>query len=169
MGVHEGHISVETQAGAGTTFTIHLLPALDVRPAASLAPDDYAIPEGSGRLLLVVEDNVVLRGALVDILDMQGYRALEAANGAQALATLEQQGEQIALVLSDVVMPGMGGVAMLQAMREQGWRTPVILLSGHPMSVELEGLWAQGLSAWLTKPPSIEGLAQAIDDALREQ
>jgi len=69
--------------------------------------------------------------------------------------------------LSDVVMPGMGGMALFHALRERGWQMPVILLTGHPMGKELEELRAQGLSAWLTKPLSIERLAQAVADALR--
>lgn len=79
---------------------------------------------------------------------------------------MEEQGEQIALVLSDAVMPVMGGIALFHALRERGWRTPVILLTGHPLGEELEGLRAQGLSAWLQKPPNLEQLARAVDEVL---
>ena len=72
----------------------------------------------------------------------------------------------MALVLSDVVMPGMGGIALFHALRERSWQMPVILLTGHPMDKEFEELRAQGLAAWLTKPPSVERLARAVADAL---
>jgi CheY-like chemotaxis protein len=66
----------------------------------------------------------------------------------------------------------MGGVALFHTLREQerlqNWQTPVILLTGHPMHKELDELRAQGLSAWLTKPPEFKHLAQAIDEALRK-
>jgi CheY-like chemotaxis protein len=72
-------------------------------------------------------------------------------------------------VLSDVVMPEMGGVALFHALRERRWWTPVILLTGHPMDKrKLDELRAQGLSACLSKPPNIERLIQAVADALRE-
>jgi len=117
-------------------------------------------------VVLVVEDEETVRAALVESLEQMNYRTLEAANGEQALAVMEEHGEQVALVLSDVVMPVMGGVRLLHALRQQGWQTPVILLTGHFMREDLEELQAQGLSAWLPKPPDLEQLAQVIDRAL---
>ncbi len=167
VGQHGGHIDVETQAGEGTTFTIYL-PALEMRPAEPSPPDISAVPRGHGEAVLVVEDGDAVRAALVASLEQWNYQTLEAANGEQALAVMEEQGENIDLVLSDVVMPGMSGIALFHALRQKGWRTPVILLTGHPMDRELEKLRAQGLSAWLAKPPSIERLVQAVADALRK-
>jgi CheY-like chemotaxis protein len=65
-------------------------------------------------------------------------------------------------------MPVMGGIPLFHALREKGWQTPMILLTGHPMSKDLEELRAQGLSAGLTKPLSVERLAQAVADVLRK-
>ncbi len=167
VGQHGGRVDVASQVGEGTTFAIYL-PALAVRPAESPPPDVAAAPRGRGEMVLVVEDEDAVRTALVASLEQLNYRTLEAANGEEALAVLERQGERVALVLSDVVMPGMGGMALFRTLRERGCRTPVILLTGHPIKKDLDELWAQGLSAWLTKPPHIEHLAQAVADALRE-
>ena len=164
---HNGHIGLETQVGEGTTFTLYL-PALTMRPAESPPPDIAAIPQGRGEVVLVVEDGDALRAALVDSLAGWHYQTLEATSGHEALALMETQGEQVALVLSDVLMPGMDGVALLDALREQGWPTPMILLTGHPMKKKLQVLRDKGLSAWLTKPLSFERLAQAVADALRQ-
>jgi len=166
VGQHGGHIGVETQVGAGTTFTIYL-PALVEHPAAQLVLDVPGAPQGQGETVLVVEDGAAVRAALVASLEEWNYRVLEAVNGREALALMEERGEQIALVVSDVVMPEIGGIALFHALREKGWQTPVILLTGHPMGDELDELRAQGLSAWLTKPPSIEQLAWALGEALR--
>jgi len=61
---------------------------------------------------------------------------------------MAEQGEHIALVLSDVVMPVMGGIALVHTLRQQGWETPVILLTGHPMGEELDEMseknWSPG-------------------------
>jgi PAS domain S-box-containing protein len=167
VGQHGGCIGVETRTGEGTTFTIYL-PALEVRPAELPLPDFSAVPQGQGEVVLVVEDGEAVRAALVTSLEQLNYQALEAANGEEALAVMEEQGKRIALVLSDVVMPVMGGIALLHALREKDWQTPVVLLTGHPMDNKLDGLEAQGLSAWLPKPPSLERLAQAVAKALRD-
>jgi CheY-like chemotaxis protein len=110
---------------------------------------------------------------LVQTLQLLNYRTREAANGREALQLLDQQDaaqameDRVALVLSDVVMPEMGGLALFQTLKERGLGMKVILLTGHPMGKELESLEAQGLSGWLLKPPDIDGLAQAIAQALR--
>lgn len=165
VGQHGGRIGVETQLGKGTTFIIYL-PALMVRPDEPSLPDVVAMPQGRGQLVLVVEDEETLRAALAASLEQLNYRVLAAANGEQALAVREREGEEIALVLSDVVMPVMGGIALFHALKQRAWDIPMILMTGHAMGKELEALREQGLAAWLPKPPSLERLAQAIDSAL---
>jgi two-component system cell cycle sensor histidine kinase/response regulator CckA len=189
VGQHGGRIDVQTQVGQVTTFTIYL-PALEVRLAEPALPDVAAEARGRGQVVLVVEDGDAVRAALVTTLEQWNYRVLEATNGEGALAMMEKRtdvdrvsgarapaeagrpnralGGQVALVLSDVVMPGMGGIALFHALREQGWQMPVILLTGHPMDEELDALRARGLTAWLPKPPSVERLAQAVADALQK-
>lgn len=167
VGQHGGYIDVQSRVGEGTVFTIYL-PAL-VKPLREpLEVKPMALPHGQGETVLVVEDDKKVRAALAASLAQLNYQVREAANGEEALAVMEEQGEQIALVLSDAVMPVMGGIALFHALRERGWRTPVILLTGHPLGEELEGLRAQGLSAWLQKPPNLEQLARAVDGALRD-
>ncbi len=165
VGQHEGRIGVETAVEKGTTFTVYL-PALTERPVEPPTPDVSNIPRGQGETVLVVEDQAAVRAALVDTLEQMNYQALEAANGEQALAVMQAHGEQIALVVSDVVMPVMGGVRLLHALRQQGWETPVILLTGHVVGEDLDKLHVQGLSTWLPKPPDVEQLARAIAGAL---
>jgi two-component system cell cycle sensor histidine kinase/response regulator CckA len=117
---------------------------------------------------MVVEDNATTRKALVDSLELLNYRVLETTNGREALALLERHADQIALVLTDVVMPEMGGKALFQALKERGSNVKVAMLTGHPMDEELEDLRAQGLIGWITKPPSLEQLAQMVARALKE-
>ena len=172
--LHEGHIDVETHVSEGTTFTIYL-PALDVRSIASSSFDIGTVPQGRGEVILVVEDDAALRTALIEILELLNYQTLGAANGQEALALIEAQGKQIDLMLSEMTMSGMEGIALFRALRERErhlpWQTPVILLTTHPMDKEFEDLQEQGVSAcWyntLTKPPSFEQLAQTVAEALR--
>ncbi len=72
----------------------------------------------------------------------------------------------VALVLNDVVMPGMGGVALFHALRQRNLAVKVVLLTGHPLEEDMESLRTQGLSDWLPKPPSLEQLAEVVARAL---
>jgi len=169
---HKGHIDVQSAAGRGTTFTIYL-PALVAKPPIETAVALPAVPQGQGETILIVEDNELLREALASILALLNYRVMTAADGREALAILEQDGEgelpgpAIALVLSDLVMPDMGGEALLQAMRQRGLTTPFLILSGHPMGAERrQSLQTQGCAGWLIKPIGTEELATAVARAL---
>ncbi|MCP4540799.1 MAG: PAS domain S-box protein [Chloroflexi bacterium] len=163
---HEGHVDVSTEAGTGTTFTLYL-PALLVPLAEVPVLKTEILVEGQGETILVVEDNTTLRKALVEIIEQLNYRVLEAANGYEALAMLEERAGEISLVLSDLVMPEMGGRALFHAMRQRSLPLPVVMLSGHPMENELEDLQAQGLAGWLLKPPDMEQLSRLLARALK--
>ena len=174
---HEGEIDVQSQAGQGTTFTVYM-PALPVHPAEAVDRELPPLAKGQGETVLVVEDDRATREALVDSLELLNYRVLAAANGREALAILERQTSEVsedfrslgvALVLSDVVMPGMGGIELLQALKERGLAVRVVMLTGHPLEEELESLRAQGMSDWLFKPPSLEQLAEVVARALDEK
>jgi PAS domain S-box-containing protein len=158
---HKGHIDVQSTPGEGTTFTLYL-PAMteDAAPMATAARQDY--PRGHGERILIVEDDAPLRDALTESLQALNYRTLTAQNGEDALRVLARQGDEVALILSDLVMPQMGGGALFEALRARGLRQPVILLTGHPMEQELKRLKAQGVAAWLLKPPDIARLARVV-------
>ncbi len=132
-----------------------------------------ALTKGEGETILVVEDNQATRQALVESLELLNYRTLEAENGREALEILERQtwevsSPEVALVLSDVVMPEMGGVVLFHALRQKGLMVKVVLMTGHPLEEEMESLRTQGLSDWLPKPPSLEQLAQVLTRVLEE-
>ena len=170
---HQGDIKVKSKLGHGTTFTIHL-PALSC-PAEAVLENDTPLTKGHGETILVVEDNIATRNALTDSLEMLGYQVLTAANGQEALVTIAEHGtidkkaDGIALVLSDVVMPDMGGIALLHALQQQNLAIKVLLLTGHPLKQELENLKKEGLAGWLSKPPDLGVLAEAIASALHPQ
>jgi two-component system cell cycle sensor histidine kinase/response regulator CckA len=163
---HGGHIDVMTEMGKGTSFILYL-PALTVEPA-QISQSEAEIPFlGRGETILVVEDNKVLQHVLKDIIESLNYRVLTADAGQQALAILEEHAE-VALVVSDLVMPEMGGQALFHALRQRGLTLPVVMISGHPMENELASLQAQGLAGWLLKPPRIEQLAQLLARVLEQ-
>jgi CheY-like chemotaxis protein len=165
---HDGAIDVESNPGQGTTFTIYLpaLPKPELEQTASRLDQMPPLPRGHGEAILVVEDDDVVRSVLAESLEMLNYRVLEAADGVEALALLEQRGDEIEMVLSDVVMPEMGGIALLRILRERGLTVPVVMLTGHPMERRLEDLKVQGEIDWLSKPSSLEHLADVVDRTL---
>ncbi len=163
---HQGHITVDTEVGRGTTFTIYL-PAVSDSRRRSLTEEASFSPHGQKQLILVVEDDPLIRATLTDTLEWLNYRVLTAANGREALDRLEECAE-IALVLSDGVMPDMGGVALFHAMRQEGHTVPMIILTGYPMEEELTRLYRHGLRGWLPKPPDPEELARIVAHALAE-
>ncbi|MFO1130392.1 MAG: response regulator [Hyphomicrobiales bacterium] len=94
------------------------------------------------------------------------YRVAQAANGEEALTWLLEGRGEADLIISDVVMPRLGGIGLVKALRQKGVRTPVILMSGHPFDEDRTGLDGAGVVARLDKPPSTWLLANAVAQAL---
>ncbi len=161
---HDGHIDVKTQVGAGTTFSIYL-PALQIEPAAPVLESE-ALAFGHGETILVVEDNPTARAAIVAALEMLQYHPLEAANGKEALDIVTQHSDEIALILSDLVMPEMGGKALAATLRQQTPHIRLVVMSGHPLGTEVESLRAAGIVGWVQKPPDLQALSEALAQAL---
>jgi two-component system cell cycle sensor histidine kinase/response regulator CckA len=129
-----------------------------------IPPMDLARGKGEG--ILVVEDKPAIRKAIMAGLTELGYRPVPAANGLEALDILERSGEEIAMVLTDIVMPGMGGFGLFRSMRRRGMSVPVVIMTGHGVVAELKALWQQGFVACVQKPTDLAELAQAVEKAL---
>jgi two-component system cell cycle sensor histidine kinase/response regulator CckA len=173
VGQHDGHIDVRTQLNHGTTFIIYL-PALrqdssESRVVGSLQ-EPLILPHGHRETILVVEDDSIVKRVLARSLEDLNYQVLTAENGSKALELLERH-KEIALVLSDVVMPKMGGIPLLHAMKERGLQVGMVMLTGHPLDEELDELRAEETASllvdWLAKPVRLEQLAGAVDRALK--
>jgi signal transduction histidine kinase/ActR/RegA family two-component response regulator len=169
VGQHGGHISVASKVGVGTTFTI-FLPALKTLEANTGVDEIPMIATpGNRETILLVEDEQALRTTLQEVLERWNYRVIAAANGKEALAILETMASPPDLILSDVVMPEMSGIALFRTLRQRQMDIPIIFLSGHLRGEDLEELRRHGLEAWLPKPPGVDLLAQTIATALRKR
>ena len=114
-------------------------------------------------------DRDTTRAAVAEALETLGYKVLEATNGQEALTAFEQNADTIDIVLTDLVMPEMGGQALFRALRQQDPTVRVLVTSGHPLNEqEVKNLRAQGLGGWLPKPPNLEQLAQAVAQTLEK-
>lgn len=155
---HEGEIDVVSEPGRGTTFVLYLPATRAAEPWPEPEVNDV-LAIGHGETILVVEDDLSVRMALVASLEQLEYRALEAKNGKEALAILLRQPNTIDLVLSDMIMPEMGGLALLKAIKEHHIATPLAFLSGHPMDHDPLAPDQDEYAGWLQKPVTLEALA----------
>ena len=145
--------------GKGTVFRVYL-PALE---RATLYPEEreaVSVPHGRGETILLVEDHAALRAAGREVLERLGYRVLEAADGQEALAVYAA--EQVDLVLTDVVMPGMGGAALVEALRRQNPDLKAIAITGYGEDQEVERVRQAGVAAVVRKPFEVERLAEIL-------
>ncbi|MEZ4592877.1 MAG: PAS domain-containing protein [Chloroflexota bacterium] len=165
MQQHEGCVDVVSQIDEGTTFFLYF-PALDRDAHAAGAPDQSLLTMGQGQTLLLVEDNQVAREALLGSLTLLNYEVIAAGNGRLALEILAENEASIDMVVSDVVMPEMGGIALFHAVREQYTHIPVVLLTGHAMNKDMENLKQLGLAGWMLKPPDLVALSHLLADVL---
>jgi PAS domain S-box-containing protein len=162
---HGGFVDVGSQLGEGTTFTIYL-PALTRQEAIVAEAQVTGAPRGDGETILVVEDNASTRAAVCEILESLNYHALQAADGEEALAVFEQNADRIDLVVSDLVMPEMGGQALFGALRRRQPALKLILMTGYPLGGSTRELLQEQELSWLLKPMSTLRLAEAVHKTL---
>jgi PAS domain S-box-containing protein len=109
-----------------------------------------------GTIVLLVEDEPQVRGAASRVLRRYGYTVLEGQNGLEGLALWSERGHEIALIISDVVMPQLGGREMVRRLRDEGATVPVLFISGYAQGAAPERLDDSGRSAFLAKPFDID-------------
>lgn len=156
---HGGHISVETEVGKGSTFRVYL-PAYHVPEHKGETEAESPALSGSGQTILLVEDNERIREGGQAILESLGYRVLTAANGRQALELYRE--EAIDLLLTDVVMPEMGGVELARQLRKTHPDLKVVAVTGHLLLEDAEALKQEGIHEIVKKPFDVPALTQAI-------
>jgi signal transduction histidine kinase/DNA-binding response OmpR family regulator len=166
---HGGEIDVETELGRGTTFHIDL-PVYQRKsePEAEAPTAALFVPEGHGETILLVEDKENVRGANLYALESLGYRVLAAANGLAALSLYEAatEGKGIDLVITDLLMPGMGGRELIQRLRAINPEVKVVAVTGHVMREELAALREADLVEVMYKPLDINTLASVVNRML---
>lgn len=161
---HGGSIAVTSPSGGGTSFTI-LLPIVEERMQVMQAPVEQ-VGQGGGETILLVEDDALVRKATASILIAYGYAVLTAANGAEAIQMHREHRAAIRMVLLDVIMPGMNGERVYEALAAEQPGLKVIFLSGYPREV----LEQKKLSdvMYLPKPVAPADLIAAIKTILAE-
>jgi CheY-like chemotaxis protein len=163
---HGGHITVQSQLGQGTTFTV-FLPLLLPESMPEEVAGPVAVSRGQEETILLVEDEPTVQAALYKMLRQLGYQVLAASDGYAALKVFAQHHEDINLVLVDMVMPGMDGSTLLSALKNQSPGVKVIFMSGYPLDEGRQFL-DQGLVDWFQKPISLQNLSRILSNGLRK-
>lgn len=160
-----GFLLLDSIPGEGTTVSLYLPRTLEV----ARDPDDGEdadLPFGDGQLVLVVEDDPLVREAVLQRLEVLGYAVLEAADGEAALALLKQ-GEPVDLVFSDVVMPGrLSGYDLALLLRRRFPGVGVLLTSGYASRMVPRRRRLMVRAELIAKPYSLQVLARAVRRAL---
>lgn len=162
---HEGFITVDSEPGRGTLFKVYL-PAVSAKPAPAAAPSPARAVSGSGELILVVDDERDIRNSFRLVLEASGYRVQLASNGEEALTHLQRLRGQVRLVLTDLMMPTMNGLALIEALRREAPDLPIIAATGLEEIEKRATLKSRGVTEMLAKPCEEDQLLHAVRQAL---
>ena len=160
-----GQVRVHSQPGVGTTVTIYL-------PAGeAVADEDKAvsgvIPEGSGQIVLLVEDDPSVRLLVRDVLEELSYTAIEAKEADGAIPILASS-QRIDLMISDVGLPGMNGRQLAEIARQHRPDLPVLFVTGYAENAAIRAGFLGTNMAMITKPFAMDALAGKIAEMLAQ-
>ena len=162
-----GHVTVESAPGEGATFTLLLPRHLGGEAASTSKVDRRRLPGGTETLLLV-EDEAAVRSSARRLLERQGYTVLEARHGGDALRIVEESGRQIDLVVTDLVMPEMGGKELAERLRAHRPGLKVLFMSGYTEKVIAAGGVMPPNTGFVEKPFTVEQLMRRLREILDE-
>jgi CheY-like chemotaxis protein len=163
---HGGFINVYSDLHKGSQFTLYL-PAVDMPGAADAAALQTDFPLGNGELVLVVDDEESIREITRGTLETFGYNVLTAADGTEALALYADKKNEIAVVLTDIVMPFMDGPATIRALQRMNPSVRIIAASGLGVGQRAGEGPLEGVSIFLNKPYTAEKLLNALAQVLK--
>ena len=165
---HEGVIDVISSVGKGTTFRIYL-PAMEAKDIAQLKSPVYGADKlirGNGEKILLVEDEKMVLETTKTMLEDLGYQVLTAIDGRRALKLYELARDEIALVITDMIMPEMDGAALFIALKEINPDVRVLVSTGYPQGEKTSALLAMGVLDCVEKPTDFVELSRVIGRAL---
>jgi PAS domain S-box-containing protein len=156
-----GHATIDTRPGQGTTIRLYLPRHIGDATAPHPSATRVAEYAATGETVLVVEDEPVVRGVILEMLGDQGYRTLEAVDGASGLRILRSDA-RIDLLVTDVGLPGMNGRQLADQARETRPGLKVLFMTGYAESVAISDGFLQAGMEMITKPFELDNLSRRI-------
>jgi nitrogen-specific signal transduction histidine kinase/CheY-like chemotaxis protein len=160
---HKGMITVDSEPGHGTTFTIYL-PASEKEVVKEKVANGF-IARGTETILLVDDEKMVLEVSR-EVLESLGYRVYAVGSGQDAIAVYLEKRKEIALVILDMIMPGMSGGETFDRLREIHPGIRVLLSSGYSITGEAQTIMDRGCNGFLQKPFQMENLSRKVREIL---
>jgi PAS domain S-box-containing protein len=160
---HKGTMKVYSRPGRGTTFKV-LLPA--TTEAVTTEPTVPLSPVASGQLVLVVDDEEIIRKTAKSMLERHGYTVVVAEDGLRAVELFHVLGDKVALVLLDMTMPVMSGEEAFRRLKEIVPDVRVLLSSGYNESEAIRRFTGKGLAGFIQKPYSSTVLSEKLHSIL---
>lgn len=164
---HGGYIMCYSEPGAGTTFKIYF-PAI-VADEELTGTAVKIIPRKGAGTILLVDDEEHVRDLGVQILTKAGYKVVTASNGKEAVNMYARRGDEIVLVVLDLMMPEMGGKKCLQNLRELNPQVRVIIASGYSANGATKETLSSGAKGFVNKPYDIRQLLEVVGKVLAEE
>ena len=159
-----GHVWCYSEPDRGTTFKIYL-PRTDAAPPVDAPASETAVQRGA-ETILVAEDDELVRTIVVRMLSLDGYTVIATNNGADALREMQARGGTVALVISDMVMPGMTGLALRKQLLAAHPGVKTLLMSGYTGEVALRDGDLESGTGFLQKPFTRDSLARKVRELL---
>ena len=163
---HRGFLRVKSEIGEGTQFQVYL-PADGSQSAQPINAPEAVLPRGNGELVLVVDDEVTVRQIIQQTLEVFGYRVLVAADGVEASSLYSAHQADVAVVLTDMMMPVMDGLATIQVLMSINPQARIIAASGLNIKDMVARAMSAGVKHFIPKPYSAETLLKTLAEVLR--
>jgi signal transduction histidine kinase/CheY-like chemotaxis protein len=160
---HSGIITVDSKVGQGSTFHIYL-PISSEKVHREKAQEEKLV-KGSGTILIVDDEKLIIDVGQ-KMLEKLGYTVLIAASGKKAVETITEKGDDIDLVILDLVMPGMDGGTAFDIIREIQPKMPMILSSGYSIEGQAADIMRRGCNGFIQKPFNLSELSQQVRKVL---
>jgi len=164
---HEGYIDVTTKVDEGSTFFLYLPMLISTQPAA-LPAQIEELSLGHDEPILIVEDNDLVRESLVEAIAMLNYRPFSVTNGREALDFCQSPENKIALIITDLIMPEMGGEQLIKQLHKLLPDMKVIIITGFPDDPKLKQVAEMGFRNIFTKPLNLKDFMEEVDNNLRK-
>jgi PAS domain S-box-containing protein len=165
---HGGHVNVYSELGKGSTFKVYLPAESDLSVGAHGAALTEEMPRGNGELILVVDDEASILDITKQTLQAFGYRVMTADDGAQAIGLYALHRDEIAVVVTDMMMPVMDGPALIAALRRIPPTVRIIAASGLNANGNVARAASAGVKHFLPKPYSAGAILSLIKKVLAE-
>ena len=162
---HGGFISVYSEPARGTLFNVYL-PVLDAKYDTGEHDISVKPPAGNGELIMLVDDEEPIRRITREMLEASNYRVITASNGREACDIFRERGDEINLVMTDMMMPVMDGADMIRDLKSLNPQLPVIASSGLAEAGREEQALKLGAQKFMAKPYTAARLLWAVHELL---